>query len=483
MFDPHLARARARAPTTSQTPVCGGSNLCARFAGAPYSRLFSCLSFSYSGLVHAINSRASAPRASTLHAPRPAFALAPPAWQGKWREAPAAELAKRKMVKVRRKGAVVPENAAPAPAAAAAADTAAAPAAAASAPAPRMTFAQLAAAQSASGMWECTACMLSNKADAESCISCSFWKCPKCKHCSHPEKSAAACEKCKAPRAQKAEPAKAAAAAAKPAFTFGAAAASAAPASGGAAKPAFTFGAAAAGGDAPKFTFGGVAAAAKTASGSGDGKPAFTFGAKAVGADGEKKPSVFDTATSKPFGFGATASAASASGAGEAGSGGGAASGAAGEGSGSATAFKGTGPQEKGDENDKTLVKVPAVKAYQLKTIEAPAPAEGDAAAAAAGEKKTKWAEMGEGELHFNEATAEGDKPAFRLLLRADKTQRLVLNTRLFKGMAHNVQGDRYVRFVAPNAEGKITVYLMKFKLKSDASEVDAALTKALEKV
>jgi hypothetical protein len=63
-----------------------------------------------------------------------------------------------------------------------------------------------------------------------------------------------------------------------------------------------------------------------------------------------------------------------------------------------------------------------------------------------------------------------------RLLLRADKTQRLVLNVALFDKMDVAIQGEKYLRFVsAPPAP---VTYLLKHKSKLEAEEVLAAVSK-----
>jgi len=53
-----------------------------------------------------------------------------------------------------------------------------------------------------------------------------------------------------------------------------------------------------------------------------------------------------------------------------------------------------------------------------------------------------------------------------------DKTQRLVLNAPIFKGMDYKTQGEKFLRFVSFGLEGEPKLYLLKFKVKQETSQV-----------
>ncbi|GAA6047158.1 hypothetical protein JCM3770_006928 [Rhodotorula araucariae] len=60
-----------------------------------------------------------------------------------------------------------------------------------------------------------------------------------------------------------------------------------------------------------------------------------------------------------------------------------------------------------------------------------------------------QWAERGTGVLKLNETKKAEDKKGARLLMRADATHRLLLNTPLFAAFSIEVHSEKYVRFSA----------------------------------
>jgi len=87
--------------------------------------------------------------------------------------------------------------------------------------------------------------------------------------------------------------------------------------------------------------------------------------------------------------------------------------------------------------------------------------------------------ECGEGELKVNTIKDE-DKKLARVVLRVEKTQRLVLNAPLFSGMTLGLQGDKYVKFCSNDLEGKAAVYLLKFKSKTESTQAKDHMEKAI---
>jgi hypothetical protein len=112
--------------------------------------------------------------------------------------------------------------------------------------------------------------------------------------------------------------------------------------------------------------------------------------------------------------------------------------------------------------------------------------AAGDKRAAKSGDR---WVDVGTGELHVNTYRAGGEEGAVkaRLIMRADRTHRLILNTPLLPHLQQSfaMQADRYVRLAsvrtaaedetaAGGAAGgsKLVQYLLRVKGKAEALEV-----------
>lgn len=133
--------------------------------------------------------------------------------------------------------------------------------------------------------------------------------------------------------------------------------------------------------------------------------------------------------------------------------------------------FKNKEPEPSGTEKDVTLFKIPTT-VYLLSKVESKE--EG-------AEKKEamKFVECGEGELKIN-TVQDADKKFARVVLRVEKTQRLVLNAPLFTGMTLGLQGEKYVKFCSNDPEGKVAVYLLKFKNKTESTQVKDHMEKAI---
>lgn len=249
------------------------------------------------------------------------------------------------------------------------------------------------------------------------------WECPACEV--RNKEGATKCAACEAPKPGT-EPAAAAAAPAG-GFTFGVA-----PAAGSSAgsSTGFTFGAAPAA--TTGFTFG-----ASTAGTFGSGAAGATFGSISTSGVtfGSAEPTSFEAAAT----FGAPT------------------------GDPTKEQFKGKKAEASGTESDTTIHKQ-SCKAYQLKTTE---------------EGKPKFLECGEGEAHINTVAGEGKKQA-RVILRADKTHRLVLNCPLLAGVKLVLQGEKFVKFASTDKEGKPGVFLLKVKNKSESAQLLAKMEEAV---
>ena len=94
-----------------------------------------------------------------------------------------------------------------------------------------------------------------------------------------------------------------------------------------------------------------------------------------------------------------------------------------------------------------------------------------------AGEVVDKWIDVGTGELHINRYVTESSQRRARLIMRADKTHRLVLNVPLLASLASSfqLQADKYVRLASVNVEegaNKVVQYLLRVKGKAEAQQV-----------
>jgi hypothetical protein len=94
---------------------------------------------------------------------------------------------------------------------------------------------------------------------------------------------------------------------------------------------------------------------------------------------------------------------------------------------------------------------------------------------------ETKYVEMGAGELHINTFDLEGKKKA-RMVLRAEKTQRLVLNAAINEKIINVSQpSEKHVRFHSFDLDGKLATFLLKFPGKNESLEVIKNINKAVE--
>ena len=94
-----------------------------------------------------------------------------------------------------------------------------------------------------------------------------------------------------------------------------------------------------------------------------------------------------------------------------------------------------------------------------------------------AGEVVDRWIDVGTGELHINRYVTDGGQHRARLIMRADKTHRLVLNVPLLASLAgtFQLQADKYVRLASVNVDegaNKVVQYLLRVKGKAEAQTV-----------
>jgi len=134
--------------------------------------------------------------------------------------------------------------------------------------------------------------------------------------------------------------------------------------------------------------------------------------------------------------------------------------------------FKGKAPEPTGEEDEENVFKIPVsaaggVRAFQLQT--APPKPESSSESGSAPTTQARYVECGRGELRLNR-NREG-KPFARVLMRADKTHRVVLNSPIIQDMKFNLQDDKYLRFASIDTDGKVAVYLLKFANKAQAQE------------
>mmetsp|Transcript_2600 Transcript_2600/g.4915 ORF Transcript_2600/g.4915 Transcript_2600/m.4915 type:complete len:427 (+) Transcript_2600:29-1309(+) len=220
--------------------------------------------------------------------------------------------------------------------------------------------------------------------------------------------------------------------------------------------PTFSFGTT--GGSTPTFSFG--------SSGTSTSTPSFSFGSSTTWSFGSAAPAASGSAPSFTFGAsidGAKATFGSVQGEGFKASSDGLGAATATLGSNTADAtkpeFKDKKRESTGEEGDTRVFSMPQTKVFVLTEIPKEDQEEG--------KKTQKYVEKGQGELHLNTLVLEGKKKA-RLVLRADKTQRLVLNAPLYSDTKPETQAEKFVRFVSIDADGKPCSYLLRFKNKSD---------------
>ena len=149
--------------------------------------------------------------------------------------------------------------------------------------------------------------------------------------------------------------------------------------------------------------------------------------------------------------------------------------------------FKHAIAERTGEEDDSVHLRV-ATKVFQLKDVPivADVHVEGEvnaAAAAVAGsaaastpassssttatetpvKTQTKYVEIGSGELHVNSVEDKTtSKTRARMVLREDRTKRNVLNAPLFTGMVYKLEGEKFVKFMSLDLDGKLSTFLLK---------------------
>ena len=108
-------------------------------------------------------------------------------------------------------------------------------------------------------------------------------------------------------------------------------------------------------------------------------------------------------------------------------------------------------------------------------------PAEAGDAAKAADAKQAPWVDVGLGELHINSYTA-GQAVKGRLIMRADRTHRLILNAPILPHLAGSfaVHEAKYVRLASVTEEGRLQQLLLRVKGKAEAVEIVEAMKKVV---
>ena len=110
----------------------------------------------------------------------------------------------------------------------------------------------------------------------------------------------------------------------------------------------------------------------------------------------------------------------------------------------------------------------------------------GKAASGEGAKQQDKWVDVGLGELHINSYTATDGSTKGRLIMRADRTHRLILNSPILPHLAQSfmVHEQRYVRLASVAVEeggaGKLQQLLLKVKGKPEATEIVEALQKVV---
>jgi len=147
------------------------------------------------------------------------------------------------------------------------------------------------------------------------------------------------------------------------------------------------------------------------------------------------------------------------------------------------SAFQPIEDQKSGEEKDKLLHKI-HTKVYTLKQVPIVKPTEiGDMKKDASPPKmKDKYVESGSGDLRINVREDDGKTQA-RMVLRVDKTQRLVLNAPIFPEMLFNIEGEKYIRFTSNDLNGDSAVFLLRFRNQTESSEVYSYIQKCISMI
>lgn len=286
--------------------------------------------------------------------------------------------------------------------------------------------------------WECPDCEILNKNDVLKCLACGA----------------------KNPSSQSSEPTASESAPAAALFNFGAIASSASGSeqASTAPVPIFNFSAASTSPDAPTFSFGAAPASTSTSSAA---VPTFNFGVGTASGDAFQ----FGSSSSALFTFGNAADTvksdddAKPEDAAQLGST--VTFTAPAEIHNTEELFKNAVKEGSGEENDTIRHRVMC----RLFIMKGEAP---------------RWVESGVGELHVNTRPHQGDIIG-RLVLRLDKTHRLVLNAPLFVGMEIALQEEKHVKFGSKDLDGKFCAFLLRFKSKAEATLVKAEVDSVLK--
>lgn len=150
--------------------------------------------------------------------------------------------------------------------------------------------------------------------------------------------------------------------------------------------------------------------------------------------------------------------------------------------------FKDRHAEASGEEQDtvhaRIQCKVFTLEQQQPQALDNDATSSASASASSSAAPAKRWAESGTGELHVNSFTSSESKStapqSARLILRTDKTQRLVLNAPLLSASQQKVemQGDKFVRFASFNLQGEAATFLLRFKGRQEADEAFKAIQK-----
>jgi len=141
--------------------------------------------------------------------------------------------------------------------------------------------------------------------------------------------------------------------------------------------------------------------------------------------------------------------------------------------------FKGKTAEASGEENDVVKHTV-SVKLFQQKLAPKKTPAEGEGSTDV--ETELRYVEAGSGDLRVNVTMKNSVAVAGRLVLRMDKTQRLLLNAAILPSMKP-VTEDKWVRFSSMSSEMKLEHFGLKLRSKEEANHLAAAINEAIKSI
>lgn len=135
--------------------------------------------------------------------------------------------------------------------------------------------------------------------------------------------------------------------------------------------------------------------------------------------------------------------------------------------------FKDSKPVSAGDENDTTHLNVVA-QLYELKAEESKDDNE---------KPKSKFVLSGKGELHLNTYSNENGKILGRMIMRREKTHKLLLNEPIFPKLKHTLENDTYIRIITLTSDKKIKTILLRFANPEDSNSASKVLEKIISQV